>query len=745
MKLCKFVLIGLFFIMCAVQGLAVKEGTGTREDPFIIPQTNQTIKIDGKVEDEEWKDALEMDIPYETWPGDNTPARAKTDCFLAYDNSKLYIGVRAYDPHPEKIRSFYFERDKIITDDMIVVFLDTFNDERRAYGFRSNAMGVQFDDIRNRLGVSLAWDAIYATAAKIYDWGYTVEMAIPFNQLRFQHTKEDQVWGLDIRRIYPRLWLTRMDSVKLDRNNFCLMCQFVKIKGFKGIKPGRNIELVPSLTGTRTDQRTDLPDGDFEKLKEKVEAGITARWGFSTNMTINLAVNPDFSQVEADALKLDINEPFALSYEERRPFFYEGVDYFATNFSAVYTRTIRDPLWGLKLTGKTKGNTIGAYVVKDDLTNLIFPGPFGSKTTSLDMSNISSVFRYNRDLGRNYTIGLLGTDREGDDYYNRMGGIDGDFRITKKDRLQFQFLGSSTEYPEEITKSTKFKQKAGEFSGTALDVLYTHDTRNWDITAQYQNLTEGFRADLGFIPQVNYQLGKLSTTYTWYGKPKAWFRELSITGLYNYSATQDGDLIRSGGNLELNYRGPQQSYILLRGQRFRESYLGLNFDQTQFLAYGELRPSGHLEFLFTGIIGDRIDYTNVRLGSRIMLNPEIEIKPGRHTLLHLSHIFERLEVPSGRVYTANISYFRADYHFNVRTFFRAILQYLNYDYNAENYLVPMYSKYKKLSTQLLFSYKINPRTVFFLGYSDNYLGSQYYDLTQNDRTFFAKVSYALSL
>jgi hypothetical protein len=755
MKFFKMFLISLVFFMFVYPTEAQEDtdleakGKGTVEAPYVLPSTSGPIKIDGKLDDKEWGNALKLDLPYETWPGENLPAPVRTEAYLLYDNTNLYVAFRAFDPEPSKLRAYYYERDKITFDDFVAIFIDTFNDERRAYGFRSNPFGVQWDDIRTRVqaaqawGISLAWDAIYNTAGKIYDWGYAVEMAIPFNQLRFQRTKEDQVWGFNVRRIYSRSMLYVLDHIKLDRSNFCLMCQYVKLKGFKGVKPGRNIELVPTLTSLRTEERTGLPDGEFQKREGKdVEAGLTAQWGITPNITLSGTVNPDFSQVEADALQLDINEPFALLFEERRPFFYEGSDYFGTNFNAVYTRTMRDPSWGVKLTGKAGINTIGAYVVRDDITNLIFPGSHSSTSTSLPMSNISSVFRYKLDLGKNLTLGALGTDREGDDYYNRMLGADGDFRITKKDRVQFQFLASSTRYPGDV--ALNFDQEQGDFPGTAFDVSYTHDTRNWDFSTGYQDLDDGFRADLGYMPQVNYRRGYAKTDYTWTGKRGGWYREMALGAQYSYSTDQDGKLIYNGGNINLNYRGSVQSYLTVQAKKWTESYLNVEFDQSELYLYFNFKPN-KLDFTIIGNLGDRIDYANIRQGQRLRLLPQIIFKPGRHLRLRITHIFERLTVDNERLYTANITEVAARYHINVRTFFRAILQYVDYNYNSDNYLFPKSPEYKNLFSQFLFSYRINPRTVFFLGYSDNYYGNVAFPLTQNDWTVFAKLSYAWSL
>lgn len=753
MKYSKIILMILFLIVIVYPGLCDNSneksllvqgtGSGTSDDPYNIPKAEMPIKLDGKLDDQEWGKALKLNVLYESWPGDGTPSPISTECYLTYDNTNFYVAFRAVDPDPSKIRAFYFERDNIWYDDFVLIFMDTFNDERRAYGIRSNPLGVQCDNIRTRENPSVEWDGIYDSVGHIYDWGYAVEMAIPFNQLRFQQTTEDQVWGINLRRLYPRRALYHFDSIKVDRNNDCFMCQFIKIKGFKEVKPGRNVEFVPSLTFSRTEDRPNFPAGDFQKRDQKLEPSLTTIWGITPNMTLSGTVNPDFSQVEADALQLDINQPFALSYEERRTFFVEGSEYFSTNLNAVYTRTMRDPSWGFKVTGKIGANTIGAYVVRDTLTNLIFPGSQGSQVTSLPTANISSVLRYKRDFGHNYTLGLLVTDREADNYFNRLIGIDGDWRLTSKDFLRLQFLGSNTRYPDNIAQT--FGQDKKAFGGTALDFKYIHDARNLDFSLNYQDLTDGFRADLGFMPQVNYRCAQASSSYTWVGNQNTWYKQLCLTATAKHMVDHDGNLISSSGNLQFQFDGALQSIIIGQLKLLRENYSNIKFNQLQGLLYTEIKPSRRVEMNFTAIFGDRIDYSNVRLGQRVTLQPAFVLKPGRHMRFELSHIFENLKVDTGRVYTANISQFSGTYHFNVRAFFRAVLQYTNYNFNVPNYTFPIAPKRNTFFTQLLFSYELNPRTVLFLGYSDDYFGNIEYSLTQTDRTFFAKVSYALSL
>ena len=243
----------------------------------------------------------------------------------------IYFLFIANDHSPEEIRANIADRDTAFRDDFVGFFLDTFNDERRAYEIFVNPMGVQHDGIYNEVGSTqedFSWDAIWKSAAKITEYGYVVEIAFPFNQLRFSRTDGEQTWGFLPLRAYPRSSRHMIASWDLDPDSNSTLSQTMKIIGFEGIKPGKNIEVSPTVTASSHVERTDFPDGDFGDTENKSDVGVTARWGITPNITAQLAVNPDFSQVEADAVQLNINERFALQYQEKRPFFMEGMDIF---------------------------------------------------------------------------------------------------------------------------------------------------------------------------------------------------------------------------------------------------------------------------------------------------------------------------------------------------------------------------------------------------------------------------------
>ena len=216
----------------------------------------------------------------------------------------------------------------------------------------------------------------------------------------------------------------RLSNNANDRSVNCYLCNFAKIEGLEGIEPSRDLEIVPTLTSTNTASTDDPGITPLESGDTETEAGLSVRWGITPDMTANLAINPDFSQVEADVAQLEVNNQFALFYPEKRPFFLEGADYFTTPITAVFTRTVADPDYGAKLTGKRGNHTYGVFANEDAITNLIIPGALESDSTSLEQKNTAFVGRYSRGFGDASSIGAVLTTRTGDGYHNYLGGFD---------------------------------------------------------------------------------------------------------------------------------------------------------------------------------------------------------------------------------------------------------------------------------------------------------------------------------
>ncbi|MEN8154988.1 MAG: DUF5916 domain-containing protein [Acidobacteriota bacterium] len=719
----------------------------SNKEPVPIPKLQEKPKIDGKLDEPCWRNAKKFLLPYETRPGENIPVPVKTEVLTFYTQSNLYFALICYDPNPEIIRARYSNRDTIFNDDLININLDTFNDERRNYFFGCNPLGVQRDGIETQ-GGNPSWDAIWSSAGQITDKGYIIEIAIPFASLQFPRINGKQIWGLDISRFYQRDYMRRLGLVKMDRNNNSYQSQFMKIIGFEGVKPGKNIEIIPTFTGIKTDVRDPFPDGDFRSESKTFDPGITAKWGITSNLTLNGTVNPDFSQVEADARQLDINQPFALFFQEKRPFFTEGTDFFVSPMNIIYTRTIREPLWGLKLSGKEGKNTIGAYFVQDELTNIIFPGSQGSSSTSVENESTAAVFRYKRDFGNSFTLGAIVTNRQGDEYFNRVFGIDGEALLSRRNRLRFQVIGSSTKYDNAIAH--EFNQHSDEFSDRAVKLSYNYTSRNLNIYAQYQDIGKDFRADLGFMPQVDFRTYFSDINYRWQ-KNKGWWSQLAIGANYRNAHDQEGGFLEEGVELYFEFQGTKQSHMYSEFEYSKESYNGIIYKLNTGFANLNFRPIADLQIYMRTGFGDRIDYSNSRLGKRFNLNGGFNYNLGRHIKLNMNHNFENMKVNKKKLYTANITQSSLSFHLNTRIFLRGIIQYVNYQRNSENYLFEIGPEYKELFTQFLFSYQLNPRTVFFLGYTDNYTGYREYKsnydvpLKQKNRTLFMKVSYSFQI
>jgi len=726
------------FLCFAFWIFTIMPTAGLQGESLPVPRLESSLALDGCLDDPVWESALRLELKYETDPGENIPALVKTEVLVFYDKDNIYFGLNCYDPNPSAIRARYSDRDAIGNDDLININLDTFNDERRNYFFGCNPLGLQRDGIETVGGVG-NWDAIWQSAGAITEFGYSVEVAIPFASIQFQRTNGPQIWGLDVSRWYQRSQRHRLGLVKIDRNNNSYQSQFLKISGFEGINPGRNVEIIPTVTGIQTEARESFPAGNFYPTTKTLDPGLTAKWGLTSNLTLNGTVNPDFSQVEADARQLDINQPFALFYREKRPFFLEGMDFFSSPMNVIYTRTIRDPAWGFKLSGKEGVHTIGAYIVQDELTNLVFPGSQGSLSNSIDQSCLAGVFRYKIDLGRRYTVGTIATGREGSNYFNRVFGVDGIARFTSRNLLRFQYLASSTLYPDSVAQS--FNQPHQAFQDHALMLGYQYQSRSFNAFANFNDIGSDFRADLGYMPQVDFRSinGGINYGFIFAG---SFCSELRFGYNYDSSQTQDRQLLNRGHEIFLFFRGAFQSYLQLTGSWLREVYRGQIFNQESVILFFNFQPLAELGIGLNGGFGDRIDYGSARLGRRFNLSPNLTYRLGKRTTLGLNHAYEKMNVAGQMLYTANISQGLLIYHFSSKLFLRGNLQYVNYTKNPSNYPFSIEPETKQFFGQYLLSYKLNPRTVVFLGYSNNYLGMQGMRLIQTDRTLFLKIGYS---
>ena len=577
--------------------------------------------------------------------------------------------------------------------------------------------------------------------ARITPQGFVAEIAVPLNQIRFPRGGDVQTWGFEAFRSYPRDYRYRMSSRYTDRDKDCTLCQENKITGFTGLEPGLNIELDPTLTALRTDQIDSFPGGNLADGDEETDLGISMRWGITPNMSLNAAVNPDFSQVEADTAQLDINTRFALFFPERRPFFLEGADFFNTPMRAIFTRTIFDPNWGLKLTGKEGKHAVGVIVAEDDVNAFNIPFNQFSRFASIDEEVLNAIVRYRRDVGPRSNLGFLATARDGDEYRNQVYGVDGVFRFTTSDSFRFQYLHSETKYPAQIAEN--LGQPLGQFGDDAFAVSFNHLTRDWVAGVRYQDLGADFRADSGFVPRVDIRTAEAQVFRRFFGDKDDWYTLLVFGARGLRSEDQSGQLTDENVELIASYNGPRQSLFEVSYSTNQELFAGTLFDLDRTLARFQIRPNGNIGLAFTTRIGDAIDLTDARKGDEVALAPSVELKLGDHVNLQLDYLHQTLDVDRGELFKAQLTQARLVYQFNTRLFARLITQFTEIDRDPDLFSVPVQPKQKQLFSQLLLSYKLNSRTVIFTGYTETRLGIRDVSLEQTDRTFFLKLGYAL--
>ncbi len=709
-----------------------------------LPSTTATIHIDGIMDDAAWADAIPIKINIETRPAENTPAPVETTAYLVEDGQSLYIAFDAKDPEPHKIRAYLRDRDSAWNDDFVGIVIDTYGDERRAFEFFVNPLGAQMDltndDVNQREDES--WDAIWDSAGKINEDGYIVEIEIPLNQLRFPNVDGKQTWGVDLLRFYPRDHRYRFSNNTQDRSVNCYLCQFQKIQGLEGVEPGRDLEVVPTLTALQSSTTDDAGVVPLSSDSVDAEVGLNVRWGITPDLTANLAINPDFSQVEADAAQLDINNQFALFFPEKRPFFLEGADYFRTPVRAVFTRTVANPSAGTKLTGKRGKNTFGVFLAQDDLTNLIFPGATSSDSESLAQENTAFVGRYSRSFGESSTVGALLTSRTGDDYHNTVGGFDLRWKINDQHSVRAQYLRSDTEYPLDI--ATEFDQPLDSFDGHAAHAGYDYDSRNWFAFLRHVEQSAGFRADAGFVPRVDISQQVVGLGRIWHGDEGNWFSQIRLSGDWDIAHDDQGRLLEREVEAYLNVSGPMQSHFEI-GALNRDTLANdVLFEETKLSAFAEFQPRGGLLLGVWSRVGDQVDFDNTRLGDEVRIDPFVRWNVNRHLLLRYDGVFVKLDTKDGaRIFDAAVHDVRLTWQFSMRSFLRLTTQFQDIERNQASYTDTVDSRSRDVGRQLLYSYKINPQTVFFLGYSDSLIDDDNLSgLTTTDRTWFMKIGYA---
>ncbi|MFZ0062435.1 MAG: DUF5916 domain-containing protein [Pyrinomonadaceae bacterium] len=519
-----------------------------KANPVTVPKFEKPPTVDGVLNDPVWQGAAVLKDFYQIDPGDNTAPSKPTEVLIGYDSRFLYIAFRAFD-EPDKIRSTVAKRDNIFQDDYVGFYLDTFNDKRRAFEIFFNPLGIQGDGLLTEgRGEDFSIDLLLESKGTINQEGYVVEIAIPFKSLRYEAGK-GKLWGAHFFRRIQR-FNRELDSwMPFSRSIDGNMNQAGHLGGLEGISVERTIELIPSLTlsqdgrfvrtyGVFPGTPAALTDpGRIVNQPIAFDPGLTAKFIPSPAMTLDLAINPDFAQVEADQLVVTANQRFPIFFPEKRPFFLEGIDIFNTPITAVHTRSIVDPDIAVKTTGKIGRTRFGLIAASDNgpgnlsldergaLASCIEarqrnPTFFCNNERFVDKNAYIGVLRVKRDVGKENSLGILATSYNFIEKHNQLFAIDGRFRLDKQTTFTFQTLGTTSRnfFFDANDPVQQNRYRTGNGFGYSFD--YNVSGRNWGYELYGEGFTKDYRADVGFFQRQNSNFNFALVRYNSDPKPK---------------------------------------------------------------------------------------------------------------------------------------------------------------------------------------------------------------------------------
>jgi hypothetical protein len=500
-----------------------------------VPRLEETIDVDGALDDAAWARAARLLEFSQYSPADGHPADEPTEVLVFYSPAAIHFGVRA-QAAPGSVRATLANRDRIDSEDSVSILLSTFNDGRQALMFSVNPLGVQADGTiveggrsrgeafgslsSEREPADLSPDFVFDSKGRLTDSGYEVEVRIPFESLRYQKA-EVQTWGLHVLRRSQSSG--HEDSwAPARRAAASFLAQAGALEGLRGLRPGLVLDLNPVLTAKADGGRSAT---GWDYAAGAPEPGGNVRWGVTPNLTMNGTVNPDFSQVEADAGQFVFDPRQAVFFPEKRPFFLDGLEQFTTPNRLVYTRRITAPEVALKLTGKAAGTNLGLLAAMDDEAS-----SFSGRDHPL-----FAVARVQRDLGGQSRAGLVFTDRAEDGGRNTVGGLDtrivfgGVYELALQGALSRTAAGGATARTVPLWEG-----------------VFARNGRRFGLRHQITGIHEDFRAAAGFISRPGIVRANLDHRLSFFGTKGAFFEafhaDVVLDGIWRYR-----DFVGEGG------------------------------------------------------------------------------------------------------------------------------------------------------------------------------------------------------
>lgn len=686
-------------------------------------------------------------------PTNGAPGSEKTVVYMAYTKTNFYVIFLCFDREPHKIAASMTRREGFQEDeDWVEIFVDTYNDQRNAYDFSTNALGVQWDSrYSEATGHQPSFDALWYSDGRFTNNGYVVWMEVPFKSMRFT-SAPSQTWRIVLGRSIAR------------KNEYCAwphiskdiqgtLSQSSVVNGLKQISPGKNIQFIP-YTSFRSfrflDQNSQPPA--FVSDKSDPAAGIDAKFVVKDNSVFDFTFNPDFSQVESDEPQVTVNQRFEVFFREKRPFFLENQQYFITPMNLVFTRRIADPQFGTRLTAKYGGYTVGMLISNDDA-----PGKrVGENDPVFGKSAYFGIVRLTRDIFSQSSIGLIATSRNLEGQWNNVGG--GDFTLR---------LGNSWQAFGQAVKSWTDQGQRTE-TGEAYLAKLTRTGNHFNYTGLYNAISPQFQTLAGFIPRADYRSVENSISYFWRPEDSSFvaFGPTfdSLNG-WDYNGTELDVNYHPGFYLEL----PRRTYFRVHYFFDTERIRPVDFERLESNVNFDI-PQWNVNFA-TSYWRDGTFQVQFAKGKSVnFVPPEGEIpssadlmsivasaqtRPAQRLQVSANYFFTELKTPGidQTIFDDHIIRMRTNIQFTRELSLRLIVQYEATITNPE---LTSLDDLRNLNGDVLLTYMVNPWTALYIGYNGNRTNLQLTDdetgvvlhrtngdLIDNAHQFFLKFSYLL--
>ncbi len=653
-----------------------------------------------------------------------------TEVYLGFTEQNIYLMFLAHDSDPRHLRSHMSRREDVDDDDQIGFFLDTFADRQNAYLFYINPKGIQQDGtVSLGQNFSLAWDGLWNDTTKVTEQGYMVLVEIPFKTLRFRNTGDNN-WRFIFHRAAARANENSYFPTYEPGRAYPPFQDMSVLQGLEGVHPGHNMQVAPYITARSFNS---LDDRDLNHLAftgKTVDArvGLDAKAVIKNSLVLDATINPDFAQIESDEPQVTVNQRFETFFPEKRPFFIENSGSFLTPLNLVFTRRIADPLYGARATGTIGKWSIGALFANDRSPGQVVP----DGDPLVGHSAKYGIFRINRQLGGENTLGLIYTDRELDSpsttvctdqfctaVMNRVGGVDGHFRFNRNVDSSFQVVESQSRYND-----------GSSYRGHDAFGSIRRQTRTWNLQTSYTDTSPDFETLTGFFQRPDVRRLQSSAQYTTY-----------TTGgiVNNHGPFVKTDIIFDQTGLRTGYLGQFQYNLNLTRQSYIGPFVMMEHERLRPVDFSGLltnRDYGHHEvgvnwfsrfnrvFRFNGGFwtGTATNYDSPdnipRLSAAQNLQFVTTIRGGKGITVENTYLWSRLHDNATNLTAFNDHIFRQKWNlqFTREMSLRFITQY---EATLANPLLASLPRRRNLNFDVLYTYMLHPGTALYVGYNSN--------------------------